>query len=99
MEIVLYFIAGIVGVLVIIPICYWFSGTREKTIHEKIESMGGKVDAIERRNFFSGIGPFTIVGKNKVVYRIVYRVNDQRKEIWVRFGGLLGPEWREGKGE
>jgi len=98
LETILFLIAGITGVLAIIVVYYWFSGAREKKIHEKIESMGGKVDAIERRNFFTGIGPFTIVGKNKVVYRIVYKISGQTKEIWVRFGGLFGPEWKEGKG-
>jgi len=49
---------------------------------------------IERRNFFKGIGPFMVVGRGRVVYRIEYRIGDQVKEGWVKFGRLFGPDWR-----
>jgi len=54
-------------VIVIVIFGIWLNNSREKAIHEKIEAMGGKVDSIERRNFFTGIGPFNIVGKNGIV--------------------------------
>ncbi|MDR5659624.1 hypothetical protein RH915_08965 [Serpentinicella sp. ANB-PHB4] len=67
---------------------------RKEKIREKIASLGGEVISIERRNIFTGIGPFKIVGKGRVVYRIEYRLNGSTEEGWVRFGGLLGPDWR-----
>lgn len=67
---------------------------REGRIEEEIRSMGGQVISIERRNFFTGLGPFMVVGKGRVVYRIEYRVGNEVKEGWVRFGGLFGPDWR-----
>ena len=66
----------------------------EREIREKIGSVDGKVLNIERRDFFSGLGPFAIVGKGKAVYRVEYQIRDQKKESWVRFGGLSGPDWR-----
>jgi hypothetical protein len=66
----------------------------EDKIYKEIESMGGTVISIEKRNFFTGIGPFMVVGKGRTVYRIDYQAGDAVKEGWVRFGGLLGPDWR-----
>ena len=66
----------------------------ESSINSQIESLGGRVISIERRSFFSGLGPFHVVGKGRVVYRIEYEVNGQLMEGWVRFGGLMGPDWR-----
>lgn len=67
---------------------------REDKIEEMIRSIGGEVVNVERRNFFTGIGPFMVVGKGRTVYRIEYRVEGELKEGWVRFGGMLGPDWR-----
>lgn len=80
--------------VVIITVIFLTQGMRETKINEKIESMGGKVICIERRNFFTGLGPFMVVGKGRSVYRIEYEIHNQTKEGWVRFGGLLGPDWR-----
>lgn len=66
----------------------------ENKINRKIESIGGRVISIESRNLFSGIGPFMVVGKGRTVYRIEYQVGDEEREGWVRFGGILGPDWR-----
>ena len=95
MEDTAFIVFAVIAIAVVIAIVIFANGAREKKIHEKVESMGGEVSSIERRNFFSGIGPFTIVGKNRVIYRVVYKVDGQTREIWVRFGGLFGPEWRE----
>ena len=71
-------------------------GWHDKKIREKIEqSMGGTVVSTERRNFFTGLGPFHIVGKGRTVYRVVYEAGGRTCEIWVRFGGLFGADWRE----
>lgn len=70
------------------------SESHQGSINNQIESMGGKVISIERRSFFTGLGPFMVVGKGRVIYRIEYVINDEVKEGWVRFGGLLGPDWR-----
>jgi len=48
----------------------------------------------ERCSFFTGLGPFKIVGKGSVVYKIDYEINDARKECWVRFSGFLEADWR-----
>jgi len=53
------------------------------------------VVSIERGGFFAGTGPFTFVGKNRTIYCVTYTVDAKVREIWVRFGGLLGAEWRE----
>lgn len=66
----------------------------KRDIHNEIEAMGGEVISIEQRNFFSGIGPFHVVGKGRVVYRIVYKIQGVEKEGWVRFGNFMGPDWR-----
>lgn len=63
-------------------------------IEEKIKSIGGEVVNVERRNLFTGLGPFMVVGKGRSVYMIEYNVNGETKEGWVRFGGLFGPDWR-----
>jgi hypothetical protein len=39
-------------------------------------------------------GAFMVVGKGRTVYRIEYRIGDDGREGWVRFGGLFGPDWR-----
>lgn len=66
----------------------------ENKIQEKIGSIGGEVLNIERRNFLTGIGPFMVVGKGRTIFYIEYRVDDELREGWVRFGGLFGPDWR-----
>jgi len=68
--------------------------SHDSRIEEKIRSIGGEVVQVERRNFFTGLGPFMVVGKGRSVYRIEYTVNVNTKEGWVRFGGLMGPDWR-----
>ena len=72
-----------------------FRGVHEDEINAEIKEMGGNVINIERRNFFTGIGPFMTVGKGRTVYRVEYEADGQTKEIWVRFGGLFGSDWRE----
>jgi hypothetical protein len=66
----------------------------ERKIKERIKSMGGEVIGIEKSGFLSGLGPFTVVGKGRTVYRIEYRIGTSAKEGWVRFGSILGPDWR-----
>ena len=66
--------------------------SHERKITEHIESMGGRVISIEKKLFSTG--PFMVVGKGRTVYRIEYRIGNDAKEGWVRFGGLFGPDWR-----
>lgn len=66
--------------------------SHERKITEKIETMGGTVINIEKKHF--SIGPFMVVGKGRTVYRIEYRIGNDNREGWVRFGGLFGPDWR-----
>lgn len=90
MEVIL-----IVGVIILGVIFFVFRINWHKNrIEEYIKSMGGEVINIERRNFFTGLGPFMVVGKGRIVYRIEYRLGDETREGWVRFGGLLGPDWK-----
>lgn len=88
----------IIVIIILIPLILYLNFARlcsfENSIYNEIEARGGKVKSIEKRNFFTGIGPFHVVGKNRVVYRIVYEKKGIEKEGWVRFGGLLGPDWR-----
>lgn len=66
----------------------------EEKIGDYIRSIGGEVINIERRSFFTGLGPFMVVGKGRKVYRIEYKLGNEIKEGWVRFGGILGPDWK-----
>ncbi|MBM7615829.1 hypothetical protein [Alkaliphilus hydrothermalis] len=81
-----------------LAVCIWVvmsqGKRREKRIHNKIKSMGGKVITIERSTFLAGTGPFKVVSKGRVVYRVVYTIDGEEKEGWARFGGILGADWR-----
>lgn len=83
-------------IIFIICICLYIVSLKgqESKIYNKIESIGGKVISIERRNFLTGLGPFMVVGKGRTVYMIEYEIEGEMKEGWVRFGGLFGPDWR-----
>jgi hypothetical protein len=89
--------SGMAIVLVVIAI-FIFAGIQrasyEGKIDEQIKSMGGEVISVEKRGFFTGLGPFTVVGKGRTVYRIEYQIGNSTKEGWVRFGSILGPDWR-----
>lgn len=65
-----------------------------RLIHEKIEEMGGNHLNHERRWGFIGIGPYKMVGKGQTVYWFSYEINGHRKEGWVKFGSIFGPDWR-----
>lgn len=56
-------------------------------------SLLGCVCALYRRES-GACGPFKLVGKGQVVYRIEYRIGAVYKEGWVKFGGWGGPDWR-----
>ncbi|WBW95605.1 hypothetical protein [Oceanirhabdus sp. W0125-5] len=85
-------------IIILIVVIIVFSGMRTESHKTKIETqvlyLGGTLIGYERRNIFTGLGPFTVVGKGRVVYKIDYEVNGERKEGWVRFGGITGPDWR-----
>ncbi len=66
----------------------------EKSIYQKIEALGGKVISVEKRSYFQGIGPFRVVSRGQVVYRILYEKNGVEKEGWVRYSGIIAPDWR-----
>lgn len=68
------------------------SASHENSIKDKVESLGGAVISIERTMFDNG--PFFIKGKGRSIYRFEYRIDNEIKEGWVRFGGLFGPDWR-----
>jgi hypothetical protein len=93
-EIIIQSIIIIIFAVLILFLLIFQTSGRENKIDEKIRSIGGEVISKERRNFFTGIGPFMVVGKGRAVYRIEYRIDGEIKEGWVRFGGLLGPDWR-----
>ncbi|MCT4595649.1 MAG: hypothetical protein N4A57_15480 [Anaeromicrobium sp.] len=88
----------VLGILlfIIIGIIIYFarSESHQDSIKSKIDSLGGHLISYERRNFFTGIGPFMVVGKGRMIYRIEYKVNGIKKEGWVRFGGISGTDWR-----
>lgn len=64
----------------------------EEDIKSKVEALGGIVISIERTMFDNG--PFFIKGKGRSIYRFQYKIGDETKEGWVRFGSLFGPDWR-----
>ena len=70
------------------------SESHGKRIESEVNSRGGSLIDYKRCNIFTGIGPFIVVGKGRTVYRIEYEVNGNRKVGWVRFGGIIGPDWR-----
>jgi hypothetical protein len=84
--------AVILFIVLAIAIAILQGQSHERKITEQIESMGGTVINIEKKLFSTG--PFMVVGKGRTVYRIEYRVGNDDREGWVRFGGLLGPDWR-----
>lgn len=64
----------------------------KKRINEKIHLIGGEVISIERKIFYTG--PFLRVRRGRTVYKIKYRLGNEIKEGWVKFGDLLGPDWK-----
>lgn len=72
---------------------YFIQGkSYEKSINSQVESLGGQVISIERTIVDNG--PFFIRGKGNSIYRFEYTIDDERKEGWVRFVSLLGPDWK-----
>jgi hypothetical protein len=84
--------AVILFIILAIAISILQGQSHERKITEQIESKGGRVISIEKKLFSTG--PFMVVGKGRTVYRIEYRIGDDDREGWVRFGGLFGPDWR-----
>ena len=78
--------------IIVIGLYFLKVSVHKERIKEKVNFLGGNVINIEKRTFRTG--PFILIGKGKMVYRIEYRVGDIEKEGWVKFGGLLGPDWR-----
>ncbi|NMA82994.1 MAG: hypothetical protein GX962_03910 [Epulopiscium sp.] len=79
-------------IILAVAIFFLQGESHERRIHTEVQSIGGEVISIERKVF--GRGPFVLVGKGQVVYRIEYQVGTTRKEGWVKFGSLFGPDWR-----
>ena len=88
------FIAVIVLVIIVVAISILQKESHITRINNQIEAMGGKVISIEKRSILSGLGPFMVVGKGRTVYKIQYSIRNEEIEGWVRFGGLMGPDWR-----
>ena len=63
-----------------------------RKIYEEIESFGGEIIGIEKCYFSKG--PFMTYGKGRTIYRFDYKLGDERKEGWVKFGTWFGPDWR-----
>lgn len=82
----------ILFILVSIGLFFLQRQNHERKINEYVESLGGRVTAIEHRTFSTG--PFILPGKGRNVYRFEYTVCSDTREGWVKFGGLFGPDWR-----
>lgn len=80
----------ILFIIIVVPFSILQRENHESRIQTEVESIGGEVLSIEKRTLSTG--PFFIVGRT--VYRIEYKLNGELKEGWVRFGGLMGPDWR-----
>ena len=88
-------VIGITIVLIfIIGIELLLDKSRREKIAEEISFIGGSVINVERRNLFTGRGPFVIVGKGNTIYKIEYVIDGIMKEGWVKFGGFFGADWR-----
>ncbi len=66
----------------------------ENKIEEYVRSLGGTVVSYEKHGLFNGLGPFMVVGRGRTVYKVIYKLNGDNREGWVRFGGMFGPDWR-----
>lgn len=78
---------------VFIVIIYLFEKERQKNaIKNQVELFGGTVVSIEKKLFDNG--PFTFKGKNRVIYRFEYKIDDRINVGWVKFGSIFGPDWR-----
>ena len=88
---------GLIAVILlvaIVPIILLVNSGRESKIEERVRTMGGRLQSSERRSIFTGLGPFHVVGKGRSVYRYTYEKDGSQHEGWVRFGGLMGPDWK-----
>lgn len=86
------FVIIILLIIIVVPFSILQRENHESRIQAEVESIGGEVLSIEKKIFSTG--PFIMVGKGRTVYRIEYKLNGELKEGWVRFGGLMGPDWR-----
>jgi uncharacterized membrane protein len=86
------FFIVVVFVIFIVFIAIFQVKSHEKRITKKVHTIGGEVISIKRKTFSTG--PFLAVGKGRTVYRIEYRIGNEIKEGWVKFGSLSGPDWR-----
>lgn len=82
----------IVFILIGFGIHFLRKSGHEDKINTEIRSMGGEVIAIEEKIF--GMGPFWTKGKGEIVYRVEYKVGEEYREGWVKFGSLFGPKWK-----
>ena len=87
---------GIVIIImaVAIPLIMFQTSRYEGLIQDRVQSMGGRYLSHDREWGLIGAGPYKLVGKGQTVYRITYELEGTTKEGWVKFGGLMGPDWR-----
>lgn len=90
MELLLLLIALLIG----IAIHYARVSSHKSSIEMYIVALNGKYVDHERAYFLTGIGPFKIVGKGRMIYKFTYELNGQVKIGWVRFGSIMGPNWQ-----
>lgn len=78
---------GLIIVLCILFFLITYSCERsshEKDIQSHITSINGEVISIEENIFHVGT-PFYFSSKYDEIYKVVYKINDETKEGWVRF--------------
>lgn len=63
-------------------------------LEEEVQSMGGVLLSCRREWGFFMDTPYIIRGSWNVIYFFEYRVDNEDKEGWVKFGIFLGPDWR-----
>lgn len=84
----------IVFIGVAIVLYFVRSESHSEKINAYVGSIGGTLIDYETGGLFKGIGPFMVIGKGRIIYRVNYRLGGDKKEGWVRFGGFGGPDWR-----
>ena len=86
-------IIGIVLILTFAIVLFLYQSVHhERKIGEKISELGGNIIKLERKYF--SYGPLKWEIGDKTVNRIEYEINGEYYEGWVKFGGLMGPDWR-----
>lgn len=89
------YIGLILIIALVVVLNMFFYARYNRKIEEKMMELGVSDYDSSRQWGFVSIGPFKWVGKGQTVYKISYEKDGHFKELWVKFGALGGPVWKE----